>query len=245
VRVEDTAAFMRWADDIIAVPVFPEKGIAAARALGEYLVPVIADRRAAPRGDLISRLAAAEIDGERLDDEEILGFLRLLIPAGAETTFRYLGNTLFALLTHPDQLEQVRGERSLIDAAMDEAVRWEAPLLFTARETARPTELCGTSIPAGMAVSAAIGSGNRDERYYVDPDVFDIHRRDKESLSFGAGRHFCLGIHLARLEVRSALGVLFDRLRDLRLVDGSDAHIHGLAFRSPTALPVHFTPERS
>jgi cytochrome P450 len=244
IRVEDTARFMSWADDIIAVAVFPERGIAAARELGEYLLPVIAERRADPRDDLISRLVSAEIEGERLDDEEILGFLRLLLPAGAETTFRFLGNTLFALLTHPEQLAEVRSDRALLDAAMDEAVRWEAPLLFVARETARPTEICGAAIDRGMAVCAAIGSGNRDERYYAAPDAFDVHRASKESLSFGVGRHFCLGVHLARLEVRSALEVLLDRLRDLRLVEGTDAHIHGLAFRSPTALPVRFAPER-
>jgi cytochrome P450 len=245
IRVSDTEQFMDWADAIIAYPVDNARGIAASNALKEHLLPALAERRHAPCDDLISRLVTAEIDGEKLSDEEILGFLRLLLPAGAETTFRYLGNTLFALLSHPEQLAEVRADRTLIDAALDEVVRWEAPLLFTAREVARDTELCGTRIPAGMSVTAVIGSGNRDERYYEAPERFDIHRRNKESLSFGVGRHFCLGYHLARLEVRASLEAIFDRLDDLRLIEGTDAHIHGLAFRSPTALPVRFAPERA
>jgi cytochrome P450 len=240
IRVGDTAQFMRWADDIIAVPVAPERGIAASRALKDYLLPVVAERRREPQDDLISRLVTAELDGERLDDEEILGFLRLLLPAGAETTFRLLGNVLFALLSHPEQLDEVRSDRALLDAALDETLRWEAPLLFTARETTRETELCGTRIAPGTAVTAAIGSANRDETVHDDPDRFDLRRTRKESLAFGLGRHFCLGYHLARLEVKIALEAILDRLPGLALVPGTDAHIHGLAFRSPTALPVRF-----
>ncbi|MEW6270313.1 MAG: cytochrome P450 [Thermodesulfobacteriota bacterium] len=244
IRVADTAQFMRWADDVIAVPIAPERGIAASRALQAYLLPVVAERRREPRDDLISRLVTAEIDGERLDDAEILGFLRLLLPAGAETTFRLLGNVLFALLSHPGQLDEVRADRTLLDAALDETLRWEAPLLFTARETTRETELCGTRLPPATAVTAAIGSANRDETVHDDPDRFDLHRAHKESLSFGLGRYFCLGYHLGRLEVKIAVGALLDRLPGLRLVPGTDAHVHGLAFRSPTALPVRFERAR-
>jgi cytochrome P450 len=238
---EDFPQFQVWASAIISVNSAWERGIAASTALKEYLAAVLDDRRAHPRADLVSDLAVAELDGERLDDEEIFSFLRLLLPAGVETTFRSSGNLIYALLTHPDQLDALRLERSLMPQAIEEALRWEPPLLITSRVVTRDTEVRGTPIPAGANVTVMLGAANRDPDRYRDPDRFDIFREPKQHISFGHGPHMCLGMHLARMETRVAIGALLDRLPNLRLdPEGNDPHIHGQIFRSPTSLPVLF-----
>ena len=238
---EDFPQFQVWASAIISVNSAWERGIAASTALKEYLAGVLAERRAQPRDDLISDLAVAELDGERLDDEEIFSFLRLLLPAGVETTFRSSGNFIYALLTHPDQLDALRADASLMPQAIEEALRWEPPLLITSRVVTRDTELRGTPIPAGVNVTVMLGAANRDPARYADPDRFDIFRDPKQHISFGHGPHMCLGMHLARMETRVAITALLERLPNLRLdPDAHDPHIHGQIFRSPTSLPVLF-----
>jgi cytochrome P450 len=238
---EDFPQFQRWSISLLSFTMNPERGKAASVALEEYFAPILAARRAEPRDDLISSLAAAEIDGERLSDDEIYSFLRLLLPAGIETTYRSLGNLLYALLSDPAQLDAVRNDRSLIPQAIEEAVRWEAPLLTITRVATRDTELAGVPIPAGSSVMPMLGAGNRQEDRYPNPDAFDIFREARVPVSWGHGAHVCLGMHLARLEMRTALNLLFDRLPNLRLDPGdSDPHIRGQVFRSPTTLPVAF-----
>jgi len=169
--------------------------------------------------------------------------LRLLLPAGVETTYRSLGNLLFALLSDPAQLNAVRADRSLLPQAIEEAVRWEPPLLTITRVATRDTELGGVPIPAGSTVMPMLGAANRQEDRYPDPDTFDIFRAPRAHLGWGHGVHVCLGMHLARLEMRTAVNLLLDRLRNLRLdPDGDDPHIRGQVFRSPTSLPVRFDP---
>lgn len=237
----DHPQFQRWSISLLSFTVNRERGIAASRALEEYFAPILAARREEPRDDLISTLAHAEIDGEHLSDEEIFSFLRLLLPAGVETTYRSTGNLLFGLLSNPEQLDAVRSDRSLIPQAIEEAVRWEAPLLVITRVATRDSELAGVPIPAGSAVMPMLGAANRDENRYPDPDRFDIFRAPQPHISFGHGVHVCLGMHLARLEMRVALELLLDRLPNLRLdPEGDDPHIRGQVFRSPTALPVLF-----
>lgn len=238
---QDYEQFQRWSISLLSFTINPERGRAASQALREYFSPILAARRIEPRNDLISRLADAEIDGEKLSDEEIFSFLRLLLPAGIETTYRSLGNLLFALLTHPDQLDAVRADRSLLPQAIEEGVRWDAPLLTITRVASCDTELGGVPIPAGSAVMPMLGSANRQEDRYAEPNLFDIFRESKVHASWGHGAHVCLGSHLARMEMRDALGVMFDRLPNLRLdPDGGDPHIRGQVFRSPTSLPVLF-----
>jgi len=240
-RPEDYPQFQKWSISILAFTVNRERALAASEALREYFTPILAARRAEPRDDLISSLAHAEIDGEELDDEEIFSFLRLLLPAGIETTYRSTGNLLFGLLSNRDQLDAVRSDRSLIPQAIEEAVRWEPPLLTITRVVTRDTELGGESIPAGSTVMPYLGAANRDEQRWKDPDRFDVFRPVKPHIGFGHGVHVCLGMHLARLEMSVALNRLFDRLPDLRLdPDGDDPHIRGQVFRSPTSLPVLF-----
>jgi cytochrome P450 len=236
----DYPQFQRWSISLLSFTVNRERGIAASKALEEYFVPILAARREKPEDDLMSTLAHAEIDGEHLSDEEIFSFLRLLLPAGVETTYRSTGNLLFGLLSSPDQLDAVRADRSLVPQAIEEAVRWEAPLLVITRVATRDTELAGVPIPAGSAVMPMLGAANRDETRYPDPDRFDIFRAPKPYISFGHGVHVCLGMHLARLEMGVALNLLLDRLPGLRLDPEGDPHIRGQVFRSPTSLPVSF-----
>jgi cytochrome P450 len=237
----DFAQFQRWSISLLSITVNRERAVAASHALREYFAPILAARRADPRDDLISTLAQAEIDGEKLADEEIFSFLRLLLPAGVETTYRSTGNLLFGLLSNPDQLDAVRADRSLIPQAIEEAVRWEPPLLTITRVATRDTELGGHAIPAGSTVMPMLGSANRDDTRWEDPDRFDVFRAPKPHIGFGQGTHVCLGMHLARLEMRVALELLFDRLPNLRLDPaGDDPHIRGQVFRSPTSLPVLF-----
>ena len=150
----------------------------------------------------------------------------MLLPAGVETTYRSLGNLLFGLLTNQDQLDAVRADRSLIPQAIEEAVRWDAPLLNITRVATRDTELAGVPIPQGSSVMPMLGSANRQEDRYPDPDRFDIFRQAKVPISWGHGVHVCLGMHLARLEMRTAINLLLDRLPNLRLDPDGMAEVH-------------------
>jgi cytochrome P450 len=237
----DWLKFQRWSIELISVSVNWDRAFAASAALKDYFTGIVADKRANPGDDLISELVTAEVDGHVLDDEEIFAFLRLLLPAGAETTYRSSGNLLYGLLTHTDQLDAVRNDRSLLPQAIEEALRWEPPLLFIMRTAKTDVQLGDTLVPAGSGIGVALGAANRDPARYPDPDRFDIFRDARQHVAFGAGPHLCLGQHLARLETRIALEAVFDRMPNLRLdPDGDDPHIHGLTFRSPTSLPVLF-----
>lgn len=236
----DSPQFQRWSLELISVVVNWDRGIAASNALREYFVEQVAERRGRPRDDLISELVDAKVDGHRLTDEEIFSFLRVLLPAGIETTYRSLGNLLFALLTHPDQLELLRRPELRVPA-IEEGLRWESPVVLLPRRSVRDTELAGMEIPAGRDLNVFIGSANRDERRYTEPDRFDIHRTPAPHVSFGSGPHVCLGMHLARMETRVALEAVLERLPDLRLdPDAPRPRIVGTAFRSPDSLPVCF-----
>jgi len=240
VPIEDYETFKRWSLDLIGFADDPPKGFAAAGKLVDYLRPIVEQRKQEPREDLMTTLTHAQVDGDRLSDDEIYGFLRLLLPAGSDTTYRLIGSTLFALMTHPEQLEEVRTDRSKIGAAIEETLRWEAPVQFAARETTAPTALSGMDLPEGTQVLTAIGSANRDERRYENPDRFAIDRHADDHVAFGFGHHFCLGSHLARLEAVTALNALFDRLPNMRLDHAQPTTMIGLAFRSPKRLPVMF-----
>ena len=239
---EDHDDFHRLAIELISVTIDPELGMAASVKLKELFARVLAERRASPRDDLISVLAAAELpDGSRLDDELIFAFLRLMAPAGAETTYRSSSNLLFGLLTHPDQLDAVRADPRLIPQAIDEGLRWECPLTGIMRTSTRQTEVAGIEIPEGQMIHVNMGSANHDESRWDHPEGFDIFRPLKAHIAFAFGPHRCLGIHLATMETRVVLETLLDRFPTLRLdPDADDVHITGLAFRSPLELPVRF-----
>jgi len=237
---EDWAEVHRWAIDLIGIARDPARGLAASQTLAGYLAPFLAERRAEPRGDLISRLAHAEVEGGRLTDEEVVSFLRLLVVAGAETTYHLIGSALYALLTHPEQLAEVVADPSLVPAALAETLRWESPVQIVTREPLAPVTLSGVDLPEGAGLTLAVGSANRDETHFDAPDRFDIHRPPGDHVAFGYGKHYCAGSRLAELEARVALEVLFERLPDLRLEPGTECAIVGLAFRGPDRLPVRF-----
>jgi len=240
---EDFAQFQRWSIELISLASDIERGLAASASLRDYFAEIVAQRRRQPREDVITDLVQAEIDGERLSDEAIYSFLRVLLPAGVETTYRSSGNLLYLLLSHPDQLAAVTADRSLVPQAIEEALRIEPPLAMINRTATREVEIAGTSIPAGGSVSTCLASANHDETRWNDPDSFDIFRPAIPHLAFAHGPHMCLGMHLARLETRVAVNAVLDRLPGLRLDPGAhDPHIKGVVFRSPNALPVLFDP---
>jgi cytochrome P450 len=240
VPVDDYHAFHRMALDLISVGDDPARGFQAAQDLVVYLTPLMEERKVEPRGDLLSKLVHAEVDGTRLTDEEVLGFLRLLLPAGAETTYRLTGSCLYALLRHPEVYDEVRADRSKIELLIQETLRWESPVQFVSREATEDLEFSGQHVPAGALLSVTVGSANRDERHFPDPDRFDLHRKNDDHVAFGFGAHFCAGSHLALFEARTALNTLLDRLPNLRLDPAADCDVVGLAFRSPNRLPVRF-----
>jgi cytochrome P450 len=237
----DYPSFQRWAIELTSVTANWERGMAASVALRDYFAGVMEERRASPGDDLISDLVRVEVEGTRLDDEEIYSFLRLLLPAGVETTYRATGNLLFALLGDRAQFDALHQDRALYPQAFEEALRWEPPVTVILRRAQRDTTLGGVAIEAGADVGLLLGAANRDERKYAEPDRYDLFRQERQHLGFGFGVHVCLGMHLARMESRVALNTLFDRLGAFRLdPDAPAPHIEGLAFRSPLSLPVVF-----
>jgi cytochrome P450 len=236
---EDLERFHRWAVELISVGFDIDVGIAASQKLRDYFAEVLAPRRDAPQDDLISVLAHAELDGVRLDDEQIFAFLRLLLPAGAETTYRSSSNLLFGLLTNPSQLAALQADRSLLPQAIEEGIRWEPPLTGIARWATRDVDVDGVPVAAQSVIQVNMGSANRDPKRWEQPEEFDIFRPQLPHVSFALGPHTCLGMHLARMETTVAMETLLDRLPDLRLDPAAeDAHIHGQAFRAPQSLPV-------
>ncbi len=241
---EDHERFHTWALDMNKGPDDYALSIAASAAMRAYLTPIVEDRKAHPTDDLVSDIVTAEVDGERLGDEHIYGFLRLLLPAGAETTFAAMGSCLLALLERPEVLARVRRDPNLLDAVIEETLRWETSVTMVNRETTCPVVIDGVEIPQGVSLVCATGSANRDESRYHDAQQWDLDRREPPHIAFGTGRHQCLGMHLARMELRIGLGALLERLPGLRLDDADDGvdavRVEGLAFRSPPRLPVVF-----
>jgi cytochrome P450 len=239
---EDLDLFRRLSLDLISIPTDIVAGLNAANELHDYFLDQVEQRRRQPTDDIIGDLVAAEIDGEKLTDEAIISFLRLLLPAGLETTYRSSGNLLYLLLTHPEQLAMVYQDRALIPAAIEEGLRYETPLTMVMRTTTEDVEIGGKTIPAGAQIDMCMGSANRDESRWTDSNKFDITRPRQAHIAFAGGIHMCLGMHLARLETQVMLNSLLDRVADLAVQPDDDARIVGLTFRSPNKLPVTFTP---
>jgi len=239
---EDLEMFRRLSLDLISITEDIEAGLNASVELGTYFQEQVDQRRSKITNDIIGDLVGAEIDGEKLTDEAIISFLRLLLPAGLETTYRSSGNLLQLLLTHPDQLAALQRERDLIPAAIEEGIRYETPLVLVTRNTTRDVEMHGKTIPNGAQVNLCMGAANRDDKRWENPDVFDIRRPRRAHISFAGGIHSCLGMHLARVETKAMLTSLFDRVTDLQLMVDDDTKITGMPFRSPKHLPVTFRP---
>jgi len=238
---DDLPAFHAKAVELISIISNIDRGLIASQWLYDYFTGVIADRRSTPQGDVISVLVEAELDGQRLTDDEIIAFLRLLLPAGAETTYRSASNLMYGLLSNPEQLDALRADRDLMPQAIEEGLRWEPPLTSIGRTAVRDVEVEGVTIPAGSPVQVCMGGANRDPARWQNPDDFDLFRDAQQHMAFAFGPHMCLGIHLARMETTVVINAVLDRLPNVRLdPDAEDVHISGLAFRAPNHLPVLF-----
>lgn len=203
--------------------------------MSAYLRKTAKARRKRPKGDLISKIVALQ-DGRGLSDYDIVTFVMVLLIAGNETTTNLIGNTVHALLDHPDQLERVLADPSLIEPAIEEGVRFDGPVQMLFRQTTRDTEIRGVSIPKGAMVAPILGSANRDERQFADPDRFDVERRAQGHVGFGFGKHFCLGSSLARLEARVVLEALLPHLAERARVAEPREWVDSFLVRGPTRL---------
>lgn len=220
----------------------PAHGVEAGKKLGDYFRGMLAERRQKPGDDLVSLLATTEVDGEYLPEEILVSFLRQLLNAGGDTTYRGTSVLLTGLLENPQQLEALHGDRTLLPHAIDEALRWNGPVTLAARMTTRPVTLGGIDIPEGSVLDVLLGSANRDETRFAKADEFDIFRdRKNRHLAFAAGPHLCLGQHLARVEMTRAMNAILDRLSGLRLdPDFPSPVIRGAMMRVPRNLHVRF-----
>ena len=236
--VEDDRRFKRWAHDLTASSWALEDALKASREFEDYVTPIIHERRRGSGGDFLSRLARAGIEGERLKDTDIVSFLRVLFPAGADTTFRQLGNFLLTMLTLPGLKQMLLHDRSLVPAAIDEVLRWEPAIGLYPRLVPRDVEWRGAFIPGGTFLLLSVVSANRDPRMFDEPEAFDVSRRSKKITTFGSGIHFCIGAVLARREMAVAVNTVLDLYPDLELAEPEITRITGATLRGPRELRV-------
>lgn len=215
VPLEDRDKLFHWTNQFADTSVPAEDKMAAMVELGGYLIELVAARRAEPTDDLLSRLVHAELDGEQLNDAEIMAHFAQLMNGGNETTRNALAGGVLALAEHADQRQALLDDPTLIKGAVEEILRWHTPIIHNARTVTRTIEIGGVEIAEGEKVGLWHASGNRDESANEDPDRFDISRPKVNHLAFGAGRHFCLGNQLARLELAVALPEIIRRMPDL------------------------------
>jgi len=212
----------------------------AARALYEYFGHVVEERRKRPADDLVTALIHAEVDGEKLSQQELLGFCFLLLVAGNETTTNLISNGAIAFAENPDQRRAVREDLSLLPKAVEEVLRFDGPVQGLARTLTREVEFYGQKVAVGEKILLLYGAANRDERRFDEPDKFDIRRKQRSHLAFGQGRHFCLGAALARLEGQLAFEALLTRIPDYELVSGGREYLHSGPIRGLDKLLIEF-----
>lgn len=249
VPVQDHERFKAWGldiarglDAIMLPPDSPvgQRSVSGRRALAEYFRELIAERRTAPREDMLSALIAAEEAGDKLDEEELLATCILLLVAGHETTVNLIGNGTLALLRHPDQLRKLRESPGLIGTAVEELLRFDGPVQRTARIPSEDITIGGQTIGKGEMVMPFLGAADRDPSQFPDPDRLDISRTDNRHIAFGMGIHFCLGAPLARMEGQIAINTLLARLPRLALATDRPQFRQSLTLRGLQALPVTF-----
>ncbi|MDR7086329.1 cytochrome P450 [Aeromicrobium panaciterrae] len=223
----------------------PEDGMLAAFELIDYFADLVKQRRKNPLDDLTSALTMIESNGDRLTDEEINAFLFLMVVAGNETTTKLLGNALFHLSASPEQQKEVyAAPEDLVSDWIEETLRHDTSSQMLARYVLDDVEVGGQLVPAGSKLLVLLGSANRDEEVFSNPDVFDIHRAKDElgqSLSFGTGRHFCLGAHLARLEAKVVLDEMIRRTSSFQVHSDRAVRVHSTSVRGFRNLPVTFS----
>lgn len=223
---KDQADFKRWTDDSVAAGFDPfaseekkKKAMEAGEAMNAYLRQTVAARRAEPRDDLISAMIQAEDNGDFFNDNEVVTMIGLLLAAGNVTTTDLLGNGFKNLLQHPDQVQMLRDDPSLIVNAVEEMLRYEGPVTFSGRITPDSREIAGCPVTGGQSITVALGGANYDPRLHKDPHKFDITRDDVDHVAFGGGRRYCLGAPLARLEAQIGVLTLLNRFPNIRMPD--------------------------
>jgi len=250
IPLEDRGLFHTWADAMLSLnqqttevkldPALFEAIAPTMREMNAYLLAHIQRRRAHPTDDLTSDLVAAEMDGERLDDEEIVGFVGLLMIAGHITTTALLGNAILTLDEHPPAAAALRADPTLLPAAIEEVLRFRSPFPRLARRTTTEVSIEGHAIAADQIIILWVASANRDGEQFPNPDRFDIHRTPNAHLAFGHGIHFCLGAPLARLEAKIALGILLERYRTIAIARDEPVQFYNpWTIVSAKRLPVH------
>jgi cytochrome P450 family 142 subfamily A polypeptide 1 len=248
VAAEDRATLLRWSDDLLkgqdsdATEDQLEVMVTAFADYSAYISEVIADRRARPRDDLVSILVHAEVDGQRLSDDDLVYDTLLILVGGDETTRHVISQGVYELL-RTGQWADLLEDRSLVPGAVEEMLRWVTPIKNMCRTATRDVELAGHQVREGDELLLLYASANRDETVFADPETFDIRRSPNDHVAFGFGAHFCLGNSLARLEIKVMLEQLLDRLPDLTLATDDPPPLRPANFVSgPESLPVTFTP---
>jgi hypothetical protein len=241
----DNPMLKRWSDHFAAFldgsSLTPETAAQAIQSIGEFMVyfrRLTLSRRGASHGDLLQALVDAEVEGDRLSEDELLANCVLLLAAGHETTTNLIANGLLTLLEHPEQLGMLREEPTLIQGAVNELLRYESPVQNTERRVLEDLDLGGARIAADQFVLIVLGAANRDPRTFVNPDILDIRRPGPAHLAFGYGHHFCLGAALARLEGQIAIGSVVRRFPNMRLESAEPRWKRSMLFRTLECLPV-------
>lgn len=239
IPARDRERFKRWSDAIVGADnsgVFDPQ-----REMSQYFMEMIELRRKEPQDDLISDLLRAEIDGEHLTMQELLGFCILLLVAGNATTTNLIGNAFLCFDEMPEVIGQLQADPALIPAAIEEVLRYLSPVQQMYRRATQDVELAGHQVKAGQMLVAWIGSANRDESQFSEPDRFDLTRTPQKHLAFGHGIHYCVGAPLARLEARIALTYMLDQMHNIRRDQSISLEPTGssLVF-GVKHLPVHF-----
>jgi cytochrome P450 len=254
IPLSDQAMFRRWADSLLDRDIPQDKSFAeirdeltaqvvpVMREMNDYFLEFIKDRRRNPGDDLTSQLTQVDEDGKRLDDDEIIGFVGLLLLAGHITTTATLGNSILTFQENPDAIAEVRRDLSLLPAAIEEVLRLRTPFPRVARLTHEETVLGGVTIPARQMVLPMLTAANRDERVFANPNVFDLHREPNHHATFGKGIHVCLGAPLARLEARVALKIMFERYADIQADLARVEERNPFAMVAVTKLPLVVRP---
>ena len=249
VPTADQAVFKQWSADIarsLDAAILPAgsevitRGQEAGDALREYFRSLIAVRRKRPQPDLLSALIAAEEQGDKLSEPELVATCSLLLIAGHETTVNLIGNGVLALLRHPAELRALADDPALIQTGVEELLRFDGPVQRTGRMTMADVAIGSRQIPKGSIVAAVIGAANRDPAHFPDPDRLDVARRENRHIAFGFGIHFCLGAPLARIEGQVAIGTLLRRWRALKLVSDTPEWRESSVLRGLKTLPVTF-----
>jgi cytochrome P450 len=215
-----------------------DAAMAALDRLNDYFAGLVAERRKQPQDDLLSSLIAARDEGDRLTEEEIVSTSILLFAAGFETTTNLIGNGLYALLSHPDQLRRLRDEPGLIKPAVEETLRWDSPVQIDGRTAFEDVVVAGREVPEGSTVVTLLGAANHDPTHYTEPERFDIGRDEGPPMSFASGIHYCLGAALARLEGQVVFGRVLERFPTLELLDETPHYKDNFVLRGLSELRV-------